>query len=115
MRGRCSEQGKVHKDEQQPAKTDMGLHFLTCDCDAQMPGSTSSNYSLSYQIGGTAYVVFTRVVELSAKVEFWPSSRSGGRAGLPDNAMVTPTGRAFNPVAVSSHFSNDFGTVPIYH
>ena len=99
----------------QPVENDMGLHFLMYDCDAPMPWSTSSNCRLSYQIGGTAYVVFTRVVELSDKVEFWPSSRSGGRAGLPDIAMVTPMGKAFNPVAVSPRFSNDFGTVPIYH
>ena len=81
-----------------------GITFFMCNCDTQVPRSTSSNCRLSYQIGGMAYVAFTRVVALSAKVEFWPSSRSGGRAGLPDIAIVTPTGRAFNPVAVSPRF-----------
>ena len=83
-----------------------------CSCDIQVPWSTSSDSRLSCHIIGTAYVAFTRVVELSVKVEFWPSSRSGGRAGLPDIWIETPTGRAFNPVAVSPHLSNDSEQCP---
>ena len=57
------------------------------------------------QRAGIAYVAFTSIVEFSARVEFMPSIRSGGREDIDDTVMLAPGGRAFNPVAAQSIYS----------
>lgn len=89
------------------------IAFL-CEFGAEVRLKIPSHCKSSFQRAGTTYVAFTSIVEFSAKVEFTPSIRSGGRRGTDDTVMLPPGGRAFNPVPISQRSSYNSRTVSTY-